>query len=762
MTKSLNSNGGRGLNACRAVGILIGAGTLMPAAAWAQAKSPEPGHTSAGSPLPDSNAGDIVVTAQRRETRLQDTPVSATVISAAKIEAQRIVNFSDLQIRVPSLTYTQVSHQEAYFSIRGTSIKNDAAGADLGVSVFVDDVPTTGIGDNDVDLFDLQSIEVLRGPQGTLFGRNVTGGAVLVHTSLPSFTPSVRGQLTYGSYNLMELRGLLTGPIVRDKLAGKFTFSLHRRDNYIPNVTLHDKNFGERLASGRAQLLWTPNTDVKVLLSADYSRDTSQSRVSRLLANFVPSVFPTLQYGPNVTNQGFVPNGAVTIGGGLAKVDWRTGIGTLTSITGYRYVDEKLRYSAAGDPANQFLSTQTIKNRQFTEEVHLASPVDRPFTWLAGLFYLHSQRDQPHHFDINVVPRTVLNFVPPYSAVHLQVDQNQYVKNSSAAAFGEANYSILPTLKLTLGARYTKERKAGHSEVFNTTGLTPNIAANYSHSWGAFTPKATLAFEPSRHFLAYVTAASGFKSGGYDISASTSAGLATPFNPEKVVSYEAGLKIQALDHRLQFNGDVYRADYKDLQRTSFNALTTSFVTTNAGSARVQGAEMDASLALTRWLTLAANYSFTDAKYRNYLSLNPSGPPTDYSGKQLPYVAKHQVNLSAAFTHELAGSGGTIDGSADVSFRSKFQLNDANDVPSFVVDRTAFKGVVNLNVGWRSPDSNYQVRLWAKNLTDHRSVVDASGFTPFYATFAEYRSGVYLAQSFWTEPRTLGITLTVRR
>ena len=743
-------------------GLMIAGAVVYPHVSLAQNASSLASVRPADAAPSEATLGEVVVTAQRRETRLQDTPVSATVITAAKIEAQRIVNFSDLQLRVPSLTYTQITHQESYFSIRGTSIKNDAAGSDLGVSVFIDDVPTTGIGDNDVDLFDLQSIEVLRGPQGTLFGRNVTGGAVIVHTSPPSFDTMVKGQVTYGTYNLMEARGLVTGALVGDTLAGKITFDLHRRDDYIDNVTLHDKNYGENEGSFRGQLLWTPSSDLRILFSADYSRDTSQSRVSRLLANFVPTLFPTLQYGPNVTNQGFIPQGAVTVAGGSAKIDWKTKVGTLTSITGYRYVDEKLVYNADGDPANEFLSTQGINNKQFTEEVHLASPLDHPLTYVVGAFYLHSQRNQPHHFDINVVPGTVLSYVPPYSAIKLGADQNQDVTDDSVAGFGEANYAIIPTLKFTLGARYTYERKAGHSEVFNTSGLTPDLAATYSHSWSDFTPKGTLSYEPNRHFLAYATVASGFKSGGYDISASTSAGLATPFNPEKVVNYEGGLKIQAFENKLQFNGDLYRADYSDLQRTSFDALTTSFVTTNAGRARVQGVEVDAAFRPVEWLTLGGNYSYTDAKYTQYLSQNPSGPPTVYTGNTLPYVAKNQLNLSAAVSHSLPGGRGVVDGSADVTYRSKIQLDDANSVPAFVLDRTAFKGVLNLNVGWRSQNGDYEVRLWAKNLTNTRSVVDASSFTPFYATFAEFKAGDYLAQTFWTEPRTIGVTLTARR
>jgi iron complex outermembrane receptor protein len=411
------------------------------------------------------------------------------------------------------------------------------------------------------------------------------------------------------------------------------------------------------LGSLRGQTLWQPNDDLKLLVSADYSRDTSQSRVSRLLANFVPALFPTLQYGPDVTNQGLDPRGAKTVWGASAKIDWNLPIGTLTSITGYRSVHEALDYSVVGDPANEFKSTQDIRDSQYSEEIHLTSASNQRLTWIGGVFYLHSDRASPHYFDINVIPGTVLSFVPPYSALTLNATQNQKVIAQSGAAFGEVTYGFTDTLKLTLGARETYERKSGQSQVFDTSGLSPYLAATYEHSWSDFTPKATLAFEPTRHFLAYATYATGFKSGGYDISASTDAGLAKPFNPEKVKSYEVGAKVTGLDGRLRLNGDIYRANYTDLQRTAFDSSTVSFVTTNAGSARVQGVELDGAVAPTSWLTLGVNYSYTDAKYLQYVSANNSGPPSVYTGNQLPYVAKNQGNVSATITQLLSSGRG---------------------------------------------------------------------------------------------------------
>ncbi len=260
----------------------------------------------------DAVAGltEIVVTATRRPTYLEQTPIA-----------------------IPSLVFTAQSRQEAYPSIRGTTVGNDAPGSDLGVSVFIDDVPTTGVGDNDPNLFDLQSIEVLRGPQGTLFGRNVTGGALVVHTLPPDFTAHEKAELTYGNYNLAEGRGYVTGPLIDNTLAGKITFDVRRQDGFIDNRFLHDTTVSTRLWGTRAQLLWTPSDDLRVLAGVDYNSDTSPYKVQQLIGNFQPASFPPLSYGPSDTDQGVNATGDSKTSGGFIRADYTMPVGILTSIT---------------------------------------------------------------------------------------------------------------------------------------------------------------------------------------------------------------------------------------------------------------------------------------------------------------------------------------------------------------------------------------------------------------------------------------------
>ena len=281
---------------------------------------------------------EIVVTALRRETKLIDTPVAVTAIGAEEIERERIVDLSDVQLKVPNLIFTQVTRQETFVSIRGTGINNDTPGSDLGVAIFIDGVPRTGVHDYDPQMFDLQSIEVLRGPQGTLFGRNTTGGAVVIRTRDPSFEPFYKARVTYGNYNLGEAAVYATGPLIGSVLAGGLSFNLHRQDGYVDNVTLNREDGAERTASVRGKLLWVPADDVRAVFGADYLRDGSESRVGSLESTFVPSLMPTLRFGPDYTNEGEPPRAGNTIIGLTSNVDWTSSLGTLTSITGFRSV----------------------------------------------------------------------------------------------------------------------------------------------------------------------------------------------------------------------------------------------------------------------------------------------------------------------------------------------------------------------------------------------------------------------------------------
>lgn len=711
---------------------------------------------------------EVLVTAQRRLTTVQDTPIAVSVIGATEIQEERLINLNDIAARMPSITFNQVNHSEAFISIRGTTIGNDAAGIDQGVSVFIDDVPTIGFGDNSPDLYDLQSIEVLRGPQGTLFGRNVTGGAILIHSLPPSFTSAARATITYGSNNLMEAQGYLTGPIFGDTLAGKLAIDIRRRDDFLNNVTLNDKTYGENLGSIRGQILWRPADKLDITFGGDYLSDSSHNKAQFLVGNFQPSLFPPLSYSPDNTNQGLNTQSTRTIGGILAHVDWRLPFATLTSVTGERRVDSNLLYSTQGDPSNSFISQPVVADDQISQEIRLVSPADKRLTWVGGIFALTSNRAYLQSQFIDAFPGTRLNFLGSIIPALARFESpytnhaNQHVTLVSEALFGEATFAFTDDLKFTVGGRYSRERKYGHTEIFDTSVTNPNLNSGpYSRTWSAFTPKFLLSFEPIENLLTYASVTKGFESGGYDTNGTTAAGLASPYNPEYVWSYEVGAKSTFFSKRMHVNLAAYDAQYTDLQTRNYDPISSTIVAGNAARARTRGIELDADALPTEWLRLGLTYSYSDAKYGRYVTPNSSGPPTDYSGHIIPYTPRSAVNLNGEVQFAAPKSRGTIKLGGDVTYRTAIQFDDANDTPAFIIQKTPYRGVLNLHASWLAEGEKYEVTLWGRNVTNHRSIIDNFDFSNFYDTFAEYQSGGYVSINNWTDPRTIGVSLTGR-
>jgi|688.fasta_scaffold48998_3 iron complex outermembrane receptor protein len=688
---------------------------------------------------------EVVVTAQHRVTKLQETPVAESVVSGLAIQEQRIINLIDVAAKVPSTTFDQHSRSESYISIRGTTIGNDAAGIDQGVTVFIDDVPTTGFGDDSPDLYDLSSVEVLRGPQGTLFGRNVTGGAILIRSLPPSFNFAAQGTLTYGSNNLMEAQSLVTGPIVEGALAGKISFDLRRRDAWQRNVFLNSRTGAEDVGSIRGQLMFAPTNDFQLTLGADYLDDTSSDKEQYLLGNYQPGApFPKLNFSPTVTNQGIAPSMDKKVGGALAKAEWNLHFATLTSISGFRGVNEKTHFSTSGDPLNMIISDPIVRDDQLTEELRLTSPSDQPLTWTAGAFFLHAHRTYLQTVRLNVFGG-------------IQKDSNQHVAVDEQAAYAEATYAFNSQIKLTAGGRLSSESKTGHTEVglFLSPGvpLTPTaISGPYSKTWRSFTPKVLLSYAPTRDLFSYISATSGFESGGYDTNGSNAAELASAYKPEKVWSYEAGVKSQWFARTLTLNADVYDAEYTDLQTRNFDPITTNIVAGNAAQARVRGLELETRWALNNYLTLGAAYAYTDAKYLKYAG---------NSGHNIPVTPRNALNLNADIHFaNPAGPGKYVIG-GDVTYRSDIQFNDANDTAKYVVSRSAYKGLANLHAEWRSDGDKLEFALWIKNLTNTQSATAASDLSHFYGLVAPQAPGQSIYIVNWTPARTVGVSLTAK-
>jgi iron complex outermembrane receptor protein len=719
---------------------------------------------------------EVTVTAQKRDTKLENTPIAVSAFTPDFIDRNRIQTLDDVALRTPSVAFVQLNKGEVYISIRGTLVNTPGAGWDDSVTTFIDDVPMTGAGDNSPDLYDLRSIEVLRGPQGTLFGRNVTGGAIVIHTQQPSFDAQGKVEATYGLDNLAQVRGLWTGPLAGHELAGKLTVDVKHRDDYLNNITLHDKTFGDAVGNGRGQLLWEPSDSLTVLLSGDYTHDQSSGKIVRLSGNLEPSLFPNLSYNPDDTNQGKNSETRKNVMGLSARVDWNASWGTLTSITGLRRVHNDTNWSRLGDPDNQALTTAIVKDKQYTEELRAASASSGRFTWLGGLFYLHADKQENDQYTFSLNPNTANGGAFPFPIVGVGQNVQQHVVDEVGALFGEVSYAILEPLKLTLGGRGQWERKGGSSAILASFApgnpldafyplVFPNAAANYSDTWWSFTPKATLAYQVQDGLLLYATTAKGYKSGGWDTSASSDFGkpsaavsqhLATAFQPEQVWSYELGAKYLSPDRRWQVNAATFIADYRDMQTNQFNPQTAVFQTTNVGRARAKGIELETTEALTDWLTLGVNYTYQLARYTEYVQ----SATQNNTGNTIPETPKHSVNLNAETRFVLGSAPGYITVGGDYTYRSAVHFADSNAEPAFLLQQSKFDGIVNLHTSWNSSGDEWHVALFATNLTNRSTVTYATDVSGFYLTPAEAANAANRIYSVIRTPSRL-VGLTVR-
>jgi len=691
------------------------------------------------------------------------------------IDRNRIQSLDDVALRTPSLAFVQLNKGEAYISIRGTLVNTPGAGWDDSVTTFIDDVPMTGAGDNSPDLYDLRSIEVLRGPQGTLFGRNVTGGAIVIHTQQPSFDAQGKVEGTYGLDNLAQLRGLWTGPLAGHELAGKITVDVKHRDDYLNNVTLHDKTFGDSVANGRGQLLWEPSDSVRVLLSGDFTHDQSSGKIVSLSGSLEPSLYPNLSYNAEETNQGKNSETHKNVLGLSARADWDTTWGTLTSITGLRSVRNNTNWSRLGDPDNQALTTAIVQDKQYTEELRAASASDTRFTWLGGLFYLHADKQENDQYTFDLNPQTVNGGAFPLPIAGVGQNVQQHIVDEVGALFGEVSYAIFEPLKLTLGGRGQWERKRGSSAIAASfapgnpfdvfyPGIFPDAAANYSDTWRSFTPKATLAYQAEDGLLLYTTAAKGYKSGGWDTSASSDYGrpsavvsqhLATPFQPEQVWSYELGAKYLSSDRRWQANAAAFIADYRNMQTNQFNPQTGVFETSNVGRARAKGLELETTEAFTNWLTLGLNYTYQLARYTSYVQ----SAVQNNTGNAIPETPKHSINLNAETKLVLGPALGYVTVGGDYTYRTAVHFADTNAEPAFLLDQSKFDGIVNLHTSWNSAGDRWHASVFATNLTNRHTVVYATDVSGFYLTPAEAASAANRVYSVVRMPtRLVGLTV----
>jgi len=731
---------------------------------------------------------DIVVTAQFRSANLQDTPLAITAISGEQLADRSFNNIADVGKAAPSVTLRLGSSgygksTQAY--IRGIGQTDFNFALEPAVGFYVDDVYHASLFGTSFDLLDLERVEILRGPQGTLFGKNSIGGAVRLISKKPTdrFEASVEG--TYGSYDRLDLRGMVNIPLVADQLALRLSVASKQRDGYVdrvdfacaypelagnlqPTVSTNGNSCkvgtlgGESVRAGRAALRWTPTANVEVNLVAEVIRDNSEAAADSLiyvnenaasLVNYNNTrLIPT--YGIPFDNR-FVVDPYVTFAtydsaflgrkvppvntvhseSYSGEINWDiTDNVQFKSITAYQKFNGRFTQNANNSPLPVALTDNIAGFEQFTQEFRLVGTAfDDLLDWAAGVFYFDGD--------------STLGGGAYLAASNIAFDQDESTDSSNRSAFVHGVFHLTDQFSLTAGVRYSKESK---TYTFNRTNVP---AGTPFFPGGAFTSPASkfdrfdykigLDYKVTDDVMLYGQFSTGFKGGGINPRPFTPA-AAVPFGPETLEAYEIGLKSDLFDRLIRFNLAAYHSDYSNLQLSANgfdNNGAPSIIIANAGKARINGLEAELQIRPTQGLHIEMSASYTDFKIKDLgAAAGVSGGPTLASKPSGTPAWKYNAGIE--YEADL-GSAGTLTPRFDLYYQSKV-FNEWTNNPRAMQEGYA---VANGRLTYSAPEDEWYAALSVTNI-----------FDKFYYVNKFIQAGSYIFTGQPARPREWAITV----
>jgi iron complex outermembrane receptor protein len=699
---------------------------------------------------------EVVVTAQKREEKLQDVPISMEVVSGSKLAAFNTNDFKGMFKLVPNVSVETTAGNDVIY-IRGFGSPPANFSFDQSVSLYMDGIYAGRNRQAQSPFFDLERVEVLRGPQGALFGKNTPAGAVSVVSAGP--TSTFQGAMT-GVYNFdlqgVELNGFVSGPI-NDTLSARLAVKFIDEDGYISNHALSRDEPQNRSALARLTVRYAPVAGFDYTVKAEYADKKVRGGVnvsSPLTTGQAPHEFrysTQTVLGPEGTK---VDSWLVSGTGNLAVGDF-----TVTSITGYSFFRSNIvngfdqALPTGGFTANSVFNSYPEHFSQWSQEVRLLSPTGRKFEYVVGAYVDSSKYDltQLGGFDIN------LPGVLVYTGL-LETDFHQ--KAQSFSVFGQGTYHVSDALRLIGSLRYTSTDKTGHFDGklrYGPYALRPvNTVANGKISGEHNTdPSVTVQYDVAPHVMVYATYGRGSKSGGFVSNTYGTTSATFAFKPEKSENYEAGVKSTLDDGRLVLNASVYDTKFANLQVSVYNPTISTYQTGNAASASSKGIEATAAWYPVRNLDFSASAAYQDAKYDNYpgaaclasqplTACNAAVPASilanNIAGSPLPYTSKFSFNVQAHDRIELANSM-AIDGTINVAGRSKYFDSD-NQSPLFGQQKGYAK--LDARIQYGPSDDKWHVALVGKNLTNEKTTGSAFNL-PFPIT-AVARAILYLEET----------------
>lgn len=693
----------------------------------------------------------VTVTAEKRKENLREVPVAVTVVTSEVLANANTPNTASLIQLVPSLTFRQgTTNLNSSFNIRGIGTLSFSPGSEPSVSTVVDGVVYAESGMAFTDLLDPARVEVLRGPQGTLFGINASGGVVNIVTTDP--TDTRQGYIEGGVYNNSQYRtrGMLSGPLSAT-LDGQLSYEYAKFDGNARNFFNGDRTNGFQHGGVRGKLLWKPSDNLTGTFILDYSRANDNccgdaiDIVKNTVANTAvraPSLAPVNPSQTNINiNNDTLPLTQDTNYGVSAQFDWKLPNGlTLTSISAFRdwfnlqrrdgdFLPNAPAFVNASVPGGntKLADKGTISLKQYSQELRLASPDDQRFKYVVGAFLFHADihdffQRQDKRCDASTLPPLSSGVVPCdatsiySSAIGVEHDK---VTRDNYALFGQGTYSFTDSFRGILGARYSYG-KLGYSLARITSatgyaGIGPSFAHSDSTEEGKLSGKVGLQYDLTANHMAYATYSQGYKGPAYNVFFNMSANNTARLAPETSDNYEAGLKSSLFDKHLELNLAGFYSKYNGFQTNSFVLVNGVIITNliNAGTVSTRGFEADFRARPAAGLMLSGGVTYTDAKIDKFLC--PVGAPLTCqypNGKRLPYAPKYKAVLNASY--ELPFSMPfAVSLNTNYSWQSSQQM-DIGESPYTV--QPAY-GIWNAGIKFSNNADTYSVSLVLQNILD---------------------------------------------
>jgi iron complex outermembrane receptor protein len=772
----------------------------LPVAAAANEPQADPAASADADEAPPLEPGDeVVVTARRRAEQLQDVPIAVSVIESGRLDATGTTNVNRLVQFLPQVNFFSSNPRNSAINIRGLGapfgLTND--GIEQGVGFYIDGVYYSRPASASFDFVDIERIEVLRGPQGTLFGKNTTAGAINITTRRPGFEPEGRLEVSFGNYSFIQGRGSVSGPLIDGRLAARLSFSATSRRGTLTNVsTGRDVNSQDNLGL-RGQLLFTPNEDLDIILAGDWNRSDPEC-CAQVAVRVAPTRRPAdRQFASLADASGYrLPStnafdrlidpdsdlqAKQIFAGASLTFEWNLGPGTLTAISAWR--------SWSWDPANDrdfiglpitTISANPSEQRQLTQEIRYAGELGERFDFVVGAFgYRQVIRNIGLQEQGSAAALWLLGpsqGSDPRLLDGLRQETSIRFANNSLAAFGRLTWKVTDRFRVEPGIRLNWDSKDADYDAVASGGLEtsdPVLIArkNSILSSQAYQAKfrdfnvsgdINLSFDLARDVLLYGTFARAFKSGGVNLSGIPNDAAGNPalelatVEPEEVDHFEIGLKSQFADRAITLNLAAYQTTIRDYQATVVNAqigVLRGYLA-NVEKVRVRGLEADLVARVAEGFRVTGNLAYTDAEYVSFpdapapLELTGGPQVVDASGGRLPGVSRWAGALSFDVDQpaRLFGTEGAIVGGLDISARTGFS---SNPTPSGFLNVDGY-ALLSARAGYRT-ESGWGISAWVRNL----------GNTQYFdfLTAAPGGSGLVVGQP--GDPRTYGVTLSAR-